>query len=102
MEQHINTTEIVEYKGSKISVHWMRDAYKKKSNIRLFPEDNGIIIVEKDYIIFTYKGIKIRDSYESDAHSLVGRVWDICSVIDEDDFGELTRMVTEWSKNNNI
>ena len=55
MEQYINTTDIVEYKENKIDVHWMRNAYKKKTTVRLFPEDDGIVTVEKDYIIFTYK-----------------------------------------------
>ena len=98
MEQYINTTDIVEYKENKIDVHWMRNAYKKKTTVRLFPEDDGIVTVEKDYIIFTYKGIEIQDSYESDRYSRDGRVWDICSVIDAGNFDELTKMVTTWRK----
>ena len=99
MEQYINTTDIVEYKENKIDVHWMRNAYKKKTTVRLFPEDDGIVTVEKDYIIFTYKGIEIQDSYESDRYTRDGRVWDICSVIDAGNFDELTKMVTTWRKN---
>ena len=47
MEQYINTTDIVEYKENKIDVHWMRNAYKKKTTIRLFPEDDEIITDEQ-------------------------------------------------------
>lgn len=98
MEQYINTTEIVKYKENKISVHWIRNGYKKKSNIQLFPEDDGIRTIEKDYIIFTYKGIEVQDSYESDMYSRDGRIWDICSVIDTENFEKLTKMVEKWNK----
>lgn len=98
MEQYINTTEIINYKESKILVHWIRKAYKKKTNIQLFSEDDGIRYIEKDYITFTYKGVEIQDSYEADMYSLEGRVWDICSVIDTGNFNELAKMVRRWSK----
>ena len=45
MEQYINTTDIVEYKENKIDVHWMRNAHRKKTTVRLFPEDDGIYVV---------------------------------------------------------
>ena len=98
MKQYFNTIEIVEYKGKKIAVNWSRNAYDEKTDFRLFPEDDGIITVEKDYIIFKYKNIDIHDSYRSDADSLEGRVWDICSLIDAENFDELTKMVKKWSK----
>ena len=33
MEQHFNCTEIIPYHDTKISVHWVRNEYKKKSDI---------------------------------------------------------------------
>lgn len=98
MKQYFNTIEIVEYKGNKITVNWSRNAYDEKTDSRLFPKDDGIITVEKDYIIFKYRDIEIHDSYRSDEDSLEGKVWDICSVIDAENFDELTKMVKKWSK----
>lgn len=98
MKQYINTTEYVKYNGKQITVHWIRNAYKKKSDLGLFPENEGIITVEKDLITFRYNGIEIQDSYETDEYSLEGRIWDICNVIDTKDFDELTKMVNKWRK----
>lgn len=51
MEQYINTTDIVEYKENKIDVHWMRNAHRKKTTVRLFPEDDGIITVDRKSVV---------------------------------------------------
>ena len=34
MEQHFNCTEIIPYHDTKISVHWVRNEYKKKSEVQ--------------------------------------------------------------------
>lgn len=96
MKRHFNCTEIIPYLDTKISVHWVRNEYKKKSDIHIFEEDDGCTTIEKDYISFKYKGIEVQDNYESDEHDLGSRVFEICSIIDSGDLERLTEINVKW------
>lgn len=96
MKQYFNCTEIVPYLDTKISVHWVRNEYKKKSDIHIFEEDDGYTSIEKDSISFKYKGIEVQDYYESDEHDLGSRVVEICSIIDSGNWERLTAANVKW------
>lgn len=99
MKVHFDAIEMIEYNNVKIPVRWKRYEYKKKSNIRIFKDDDGIILIEKDFISFKYNDIEISETYESDKHDLVARVWELCGLIEDGKFDELTAMNVEWKKN---
>ena len=84
MIERWNTQETVNYKGVSLYVHWQRCAYKKKTDIIIFKDDDGTIEIEKDYISFSYKNIFVQDSYESDVYVFESRVHQLCRIIDEE------------------
>lgn len=55
MIERWNTQETVNYKGVSVYVHWQRCAYKKKTNVTIFKDDDGTTEIEKDYISFYNK-----------------------------------------------
>ena len=79
-----NTTEFVEYSGTRIAVHWIRQELTKKTNMRLFEGDDGTVRYEKDYISFEYRGRTVEDHYEADEDNLGARVFRLCSMIDKE------------------
>lgn len=99
MEHIFNCLEPVDYNGTRIMVHWIRNEYKKKSEIRFSDDDReNYHHYQKDYITFTYHGIEAHDSYEESEHDLASRVWGICSVIDSGNYDKLTEMGVTWKR----
>ena len=84
MIERWNTQETVNYKGVSVYVHWQRCAYKKKTNVTIFKDDDGTTEIEKDYISFCYKNIFVQDSYISDEYNIENRVHQLCRIIDEE------------------
>lgn len=82
----IDEVENVTYNGIEILVHWKRQELKQN------------IVIERDYISFIYKDIKISDSYASDKYGLWERVFSLCSLIDSENFDALNSMKVNWKR----
>ena len=76
----------VDYGDIKIRVRWKRCELKRK------------MIIEKDYISFTYKNFEVSDSYISDEYDMGARVRMLCGLIDAGNFEALNDMKVELNR----
>lgn len=92
-----NHREFVERGEKTIPAQWKRCELTRKTNVKIFKNDNGTEKFLKDYVYFDYNGIHIEYSCESEEHAIWDKVNDICDIIDSDGTAGLTANNISWS-----